>query len=313
MDKYIRQGRAISLNTSYFAIVKTFLLSFLIIFCTLHGQAQNMFQPLKDSLEKISAVFPGKIGVAVYLPATNDSFSYHSQPVFPMQSVYKFPLALAVLERVQNGELRLDSIVPLRRKDLKEKTWSPLKQQFPRGNDTLTILDYLKASTGESDNIACDKLFEVMGGPSRVQDWLNKNGFEAIQVRSTEKQIHHDFNLYKENNTAPMAMTQLLLAFYRGKLLNEALTGLLNEMMSSGPTGKNRIQAGLPEGSRLAHKTGTGFVKESLIEVCNDVGIIYLPDGRVIIVSIFVNDAGTSYEEVEAVIARISSIVSAIR
>jgi beta-lactamase class A len=52
--------------------------------------------------------------------------------------------------------------------------------------------------------------------------------------------------------------------------------------MTRTSTGKNRIRAGLPAGTLVAHKTGT------LFGVTDDVGIVRLPDGRHLAVVFFV-------------------------
>src|SRR3546814_1141058 len=47
-------------------------------------------------------------------------------------------------------------------------------------------------------------------------------------------------------------------------------------------TGKARLRAMLPPGTRIAHKTGT------LNGLGNDAGIVTLPDGRMFVISVFV-------------------------
>jgi len=57
---------------------------------------------------------------------------------------------------------------------------------------------------------------------------------------------------------------------------------VLLDTMTRTSTGKTRIRAGLPEGTLVAHKTGT------LWGVTDDVGIVRLPDGRHLAVAFFV-------------------------
>jgi beta-lactamase class A len=57
---------------------------------------------------------------------------------------------------------------------------------------------------------------------------------------------------------------------------------VLLDTMTRTSTGKNRMRAGLPEGTVFAHKTGT------LQGVTDDVGIIRLPDGRHLALAIFI-------------------------
>ena len=50
--------------------------------------------------------------------------------------------------------------------------------------------------------------------------------------------------------------------------------------------GKRRIPGLLPQGSRIAHKTGT------LNNTASDVGIVHLPDGRAVALAIYVTGQG---------------------
>lgn len=47
-----------------------------------------------------------------------------------MQSVYKFHIALAVLDRVEKGELSLSQSITVRRDELRPGKWSPLRDKY---------------------------------------------------------------------------------------------------------------------------------------------------------------------------------------
>ena len=77
-------------------------------------------------------------------------------------------------------------------------------------------------------------------------------------------------------------MLALLAAIDRGSALSPQSRAVLLDTMTRTSTGKNRMRAGLPDGTVFAHKTGT------LQSVTDDVGIIRLPDGRHLALAIFV-------------------------
>ena len=58
----------------------------------------------------------------------------------------------------------------------------------------------------------------------------------------------------------------------------------------------------------VAHKTGTSYTnQEGITAATNDVGIITLPDGSHLIISVFIKDAHADEATREAVIARIAA------
>ena len=78
-----------------------------------------------------------------------------------------------------------------------------------------------------------------------------------------------------------MAMVELLQRIDGGKVLEPASRAYLLRTMSRCTTGKNRMRALLPVGTRVEHKTGT------LSGLTSDVGFITLPDGRRLAVALF--------------------------
>ena len=104
-------------------------------------------------------------------------------------------------------------------------------------------------------------------------------------------------------------MVQLLTKFYQGKILSKANTDYLYQVMQETTTGKNRMVKLLPQGTPVAHKTGTSETKDGMTAATNDVGIITLPNGKHVALAIFVNDAYADSDKLEDVIARIAKAV----
>ena len=99
-------------------------------------------------------------------------------------------------------------------------------------------------------------------------------------------------------------MNALLRAFDEGKILNKDTQRFLWDMMAGCSTGATRLKGKLPQDYVVAHKTGSGFTTpEGVITAVNDVGIIVLPNGRKMAVSVFVMDSRDSAPACEKVIA----------
>jgi len=76
--------------------------------------------------------------------------------------------------------------------------------------------------------------------------------------------------------------------------------------MTNSHPGPDRIKRGVPDGTEVAHKTGTGPSANGLTSTVNDVGIVQLPDGRHLVMAILISDAEAKLEVSEQVIAKIT-------
>ena len=137
-----------------------FCLIFLTALTPLYSQ-EPLAQQLKSIIENkkatvgIAVLYNGKILVTV-----NDKAGY------PMMSTFKFPLALAVLERLDKQGLPLETELFISKPDLHPDTYSPLREARPEGNFKITIGELLKYSVALSDNNACDILIDYESYPS---------------------------------------------------------------------------------------------------------------------------------------------------
>lgn len=66
---------------------------------------------LRQRMEQILQAAQGRVGVTATVLETGESVSLNGDQQFPMQSVYKFPIAMAVLAQVDEGNLKLDQQV----------------------------------------------------------------------------------------------------------------------------------------------------------------------------------------------------------
>ena len=64
-----------------------------------------------DSVPQIASDAHGRVGAAAAVIEGNSVLAFHSQEHFPMQSVYKLPIGMAVLAQVDSGRLHLDQKV----------------------------------------------------------------------------------------------------------------------------------------------------------------------------------------------------------
>jgi beta-lactamase class A len=269
----------------------------------------------KPSLEeKLNAVIQGKkakIGIAVLDLKDGNLTEINGNDSFPLQSVFKFHVAAKVLDLVDKDSLKLDGSLAIKSSEILVNTYSPLRDE--RGvkdmNMRLDSLIYYMVST--SDNNACDILLRRAGGPAAVNTFFKDLGISGTQIEVNEEEMHQDWEIQFRNIATPVSVVKTLHKFY----LREYLTGnshdFLYAMMTNSTTGKNRIKAGVPKGTYIAHKTGTsGRNANGVSSATNDAAIITLTNGQTYILAVFVTDSKESDEVNEKIIADITRAVT---
>lgn len=291
--------------TSMIRLFAAFLLS---LACAAHAYSQ--LEHARPKIDSIAQHARGRIGVAVIDLASGDTLSVRGNERFPMQSVYKFPLALAALDRVDRGAMKLSTPVHVAKKDLLPDTWSPLRDRYPQGDVDLPLDTLLQYTVAQSDNNGCDRLFRLLGGTRRVEKYVRGLGLRDIAIVATEEEMHRAWNVQYRNWCTPRMMARLLERFRKGNVVSHASTEYLWGVMAGTMTGTKRLKGRLPDGTIVAHKTGSsGTNEKGIAAATNDVGIIVLPDGREAAVVVLVSDSDAAEAARDAVIASIARAV----
>jgi beta-lactamase class A len=250
------------------------------------------------------------VGVYALVIQTGEAVSYHGEDRYPMQSVYKFPIGMAVLDRVDKGSLSLDREIRVDTSEyIPESGHSPLRDKLPEGT-RLTVRQLLNCSVAESDGTACDVLLRLPGGTEKAREYVCGLGIQHIAIATTEQvQIANDLIQYR-NWATPKAMSALFRIFYSGNALSEESKEVLLKYLSvSGPWFDRRIKGLLPKGIPVFHKTGTSGTLRRLTRATNDAGIIVLPNGQHVALSVFIADAYAIRKDREVTIAKISRAI----
>ena len=264
---------------------------------------------LEYELKSIADGVEGEIGIGAVLLETGDAAYRWREGRFPMQSVYKLPIAMAVLKMVDDGKVRLDQQVAITPDDFVRPGFhSPIRNANPKGI-VLSVSEIMRFSVSESDGTASDVLLDLAGGPAEVQKYLGSIGVTDLKVANSEKEISRDWDTQYRNSSTPEAAVKLLRVLHERLALSEASTVYLLGLMTETETGRNRLKGKLPDGTVVAHKTGTGGTEKGITGATNDIGIITLPDGRHIAIAVFVKDSAADGPTRERAIAEIANAV----
>jgi beta-lactamase class A len=258
---------------------------------------------LRARIEQISQAARGRVGVTATVLETGESVPLNGDQQFPMQSVYKFPIAMAVLAQVDRGKLKLDQKIRVEASDVLQG--SRILDEKSQGME-FSLAELLKYMVSESDGTSCDVLLRQVGEPRIVTQYLLRLGINDIVVANTEKELAQDPAVKYRNYATPDATVVLLRAFHEGKGLSKSSQALLLQLMTETTTGPKRIKGLLPEGTVVAHKTGTSSTVNGVTAATNDVGLVTLPNGRHLAISVFVSDSGANDAVREGVIAKVA-------
>ncbi len=240
------------------------------------------------------------------LVETGEVISLNGKLRYPMQSVYKLPIAMAVLDRVHRGALKLDQKVKVEPADLvPQGLRSPIRDKHPRGVE-LSVHDLLEYMMVDSDGSACDVLLKSIGGPEKAMQYLRDLGLAEIVIATSEKEMSENDDVQYRNSSTPEAMAVLLKMLSEGRGISAAHRELLLDFMIKTPTFPGRLKGQMPPGTVVAHKTGSSGTKDGLTRATNDVGLITLPHGKHLAVAVFVSDTKADAPIRDAVIAKIA-------
>jgi beta-lactamase class A len=269
--------------------------------------AASALAGLTGDIQKVAADIDGTLGAAVILVETGEQASFNANERFPMQSVYKAPIAMAVLHDVDAGRLALDAPIRVEASDLvPANTHSPLRDMHPQGGIELPLRELLRAAVMESDGTASDVLLRVVGGKPKVEALLVRLGAENMKIATTEAEMARDPMTQYRSWAAPLDAARWLARLQEGKGLTPASRDLLLGWMTATTTFPTRLKGQLPRATPVAHKTGSSGMSDGLARATNDVGIITLPDGRHLAVAVFLRDSRAPDAARDAAIARVA-------
>lgn len=225
-----------------------------------------------------------------------------------MLSIFKFHIALALLNEVDRGKLNLDEKILVKKSDLMENTWSPLQKKFPEGNFEMSISELLEYMICYSDNNTTDLILRILGGPAAVQKFADSKKVQNFRIVNNEKKMHEGALFLYDNYTTTHSLSTLLKRFWEKKIVSKKSTKLLLELMYKTTTGANKLSQPLPKGS-IAHRTGSSGKTDHLTIAENDAGIVTLSNGKHYAISVFINDSTESDEINCQMISNISKLV----
>ena len=249
-------------------------LSFLLVFL-LAGCASS-----PSPVDRILAAHPGKtIAVAYYDLTTGETFLRNEREVFHAASTMKVPVMLGIYEAVTRGALQLDQPVRVKneftsifdgstyaleaREDSDPKLYEEVGKELP-------LRELVRRMEVRSSNLATNIVIELIGAKQvmRLMQEIGANDIRVLRGVEDDKAYHAGMN---NTTTAYDLMLVFRTLAEKRAISPEASDAMLEILLAQ--EHNDGIPAGLPAGTRVAHKTG------SITAISHDAGIVYRPDG----------------------------------
>jgi len=102
---------------------KPIFLTLIVLLCCNFSNGQSI-STLKEKINEILIGKDATVGIAISGVNPNDSLSINGNKKLPLQSVFKYHLALAVLNQVDKGNFNLNDKITITKENLKTATIS---------------------------------------------------------------------------------------------------------------------------------------------------------------------------------------------
>ena len=305
----------------------------------LFAASDSSMARLERQIQLVSQATDGVLGVSAIHIETARSISVRGDEGFPMASAFKVPVAVQIMTLVDQGKLTLAKMITLTQTDLHPGSGEISDLMFHPGV-SLSVENLMEMMLVISDNSAADVMLREAGGPEAVTARMAELGLTGIRVDRSTAILISDWSGVKtvppesqwtrtmwsklfnavpnsehmqarkaemsdpKDTATPDDMTKLLAHIWKKDLLAPASAQELLSIMQRCQTGKARIKGMLPQGTLVAHKTGT------LGGVANDVGVITLPgDLGHVAISIFTKSSAKPEDASEKAVAEVARTI----
>jgi beta-lactamase class A len=250
--------------------------------CTMSFAQDPLPAPARSIVDSSGAVF----GIAAIELGGGRSIRWNDREMFHAASTMKTPVMVEVFRQAAEGRFRLDDSIVVRNSFASIVDGSAYAMELSDDSDDslygflekrTTIRHLVEQMITVSSNLATNILIGLVGADSTTAS-MRRLGAPDIQVlRGVEdgKAFARGLN----NRTTAADLLTIFRAIAEGRAVGPTddramIDVLLHQQF------RDKIPALLPEGVRVAHKTG------NITGVEHDSGLLFLPDGRTIVMVI---------------------------
>lgn len=224
----------------------------------------NPLDQMKQDIERLANMRDLKLGAFAVEPKSGKFVSVNGKQSFSAASMIKVPVLVKLLTAIDRGEVDMNEKLVLR-PDL-IGGGSGFLQWRPVGSK-VTLKEAMETMIIFSDNTATNLIIDRVGGKDACNRDFSYWGLDRTYISNWLP------DLDGTNKTSPYDLVQLLARVDKGEIISSESRKMMLSIMEKTRI-KTLLPAGLPQGSRISHKTG------DIGSLVGDCGIITSPDGR---------------------------------
>jgi beta-lactamase class A len=227
------------------------------------------------------AASPGAVaGVAFRDLGSDGELFVNADDSFHAASTMKVPVMIEAFRQIDAGRLRLDQGILLVNQFGSIVDGSPYSLEpaddsdsslYARVGARVSVRELVDRMITRSSNLATNAVIAIVGAHNANATAHRLGATRMNVLRGVEDTKAYEAG--RNNRTTARDLAALLAALERGEAASPASTDSMRNILLRQEF-NDRIPAGLPPGTRVAHKTG------EITAVAHDAAIVYLPNGR---------------------------------
>lgn len=244
----------------------------------------NLSQRIAASLQKRIQESGVDVGVAFRTLDGRTEWFFHADDSFHAASTMKLPVMIELFRQVRQGKLKLGDTLLVRNEFHSIVDGSLYSLQVADDSESeiyqavgqrRTLGDLCDRMITRSSNLATKLLVEKLGVENirATVDSLHADGMKVLRGVEDGKAYREGLN----NTTTARALLVLLEAIAKGQAVDPEASARMTEILER-QTFHEGIPAGVPQGTRVAHKTG------DITNIHHDAATVYGPRPFVLVV-----------------------------
>ncbi|NPC95426.1 class A beta-lactamase [Nocardioides sp. zg-DK7169] len=250
-----------------------------------------------DAFVALEERYDARLGVFAIDTGTGATLAHRADERFGYASTHKALSAAALLADTDPG--RWEEVVRYDAGDL--VAHSPVTEQHVGSG--LSLRRIAEAAVRESDNTAANLLLDELGGPAGFQRALRALGDDVTVVSRRETALNDTSPGDRRDTTTPRAFAQVLQAYAVGPALSPDARRTLLDWMSGNATGETLVAAGVPDGWRVADKSGAAAYGTR-----NDIAVVEVPGRDPVVMAVFSDRSTPDAEYDDALVAEAARV-----
>lgn len=215
--------------------------------------AQKTDKRLEAKITAAINGYNGDIGIYVKNLRTGKTVAINADTVFPTASIVKVPILAGVMDRIEKGELKYDSLLTY--KDSLLYAGSDILGSF-KTDEKIVLKKVIMLMLTTSDNTASLWLQSLAGGGARINEIMDGLGLKDTRVNSRTPGREAFRAIYQWGQTTPREMGTLFEKIYRREVYSAAASERMMRCLGRNYWDENEAISAIPPTIEVFSKNG---------------------------------------------------------